>query len=239
LGDATNVRIAPPDAGISTYSLVTIIQHPLALRDTSPELIDLPRPKVSAGPMPADVALFWGTTPEERALRFPGDLPENAQDDLLWRGVDVDAPAGRVFRWLCQLRSAPYSYDWIDNLGRRSPQALTPGLEHLERGQTFMQIFRLEDFAPGAYVTLVTPVGSRGARLFGVVRATYWARPISPNRTRLLVKLRVTSAPGLCGRAMRPLLPWGDLIMMRRQLLNLKRLAEREGLAVGRRTERS
>jgi hypothetical protein len=131
-----------------------------------------------------------------------------------------------VFRWLCQLRVAPYSYDWIDNGGRRSPRELDPELERLERRQRFMQIFELEDFEPGVHVTLATPVGSKGARLFGVVRVTYWARAEAADRTRLLVKLRVVPASGPWGRAMRAFLPWGDLLMMRRQLLNLKALAE-------------
>jgi len=172
------------------------------------------------------IARDWGTTAAERALVFPGDQGDDAGADRLWRGVDVAAPSSMVFRWLCQLRVAPYSYDWIDNGGRRSPGTLDPALERLERGQRFMQIFQLEDFEPGVQVTLVTPAESRGARLFGVVRVTYWARAEAADRTRLLVKLRVVPAPGAWGRAMRAFLPWGDLVMMRRQLLNLKRLAE-------------
>ena len=174
---------------------------------------------------PTGVAWTWGTTAEERATPFPGDPPIDARWRRLWRGVDVAAPAAVVFRWLCQMRVAPYSYDWIDNGGRRSPQTLTPGLEKLERGQTFM-IFRLVDFEDGAYVLLETPPGGSGERLFGRVRIVYWARGVAPDRTRLLVQIGFDPAPGLRGRAMGALLPWGDLVMMRRQLLNLKRLAE-------------
>jgi hypothetical protein len=185
------------------------------------------RPRQALIPaMLRDIARDWGTTPAERELVFPGDLPESADAYCLWRGVDVAAPAGRVFRWLCQLQVAPYSYDWIDNGGRRSPRTLDPRLEQLERGQHFMQIFVLESFEPGVQLTLATPIGSKGAQLFGVVRVTYWARSVAPDRTRLLVKLRSVPGRGPFGRAMRVLLPWGDLVMMRRQLLNLKALAE-------------
>ena len=149
------------------------------------------------------IARDWGTTPAEREAAFPGDRPEDAAADRLWRGVDVATSHQVVFRWLCQLRVAPYSYDWIDNGGRRSPRRLDPELERLECGQRFMQIFVLESFEPGVQVTLATPVGSRGARLFGVVRVTYWARAVAADRTRLLVKLRVVPARGLFGRAMR------------------------------------
>lgn len=178
-----------------------------------------------------DLAHHWGTTPAERQAVFPDDNPEDAGADLLWRGVDVAAPASVVFRWLCQLQVAPYSYDWIDNGGRRSPRHLDPQLEQLACGQPFMQIFVLESFVHGVHLTLVTPAGSRGAKLFGVVRVTYWAKPVAPDRTRLLAKLRVVAAPGLRGAAMRAFLPWGDLVMMRRQLLNLKALAEESGEA--------
>src|SRR5262245_10661577 len=172
------------------------------------------------------IARHWGTTAAEREAIFPGDSPEDGGAYSLWRGNDVEAPAARVFGWLCQLRVAPYSYDWIDNGGRPSPQTRDPELERLERGQVFMRIFVLESFEPGVQLTLATPAGSRGARLFGGVRVTYWARAASAERTRLLAKLRVTPERGAFGSVMARILPWGDLVMMRRQLLNLKALAE-------------
>ena len=129
-----------------------------------------------------------------------------------------------VFRWLCQLRSAPYSYDWIDNFGRTSPRELVAGLEALQRGQPFMRIFELVDFAPGSHLTLAL----RGGRsLFGPLAVTYRVLPAAGGHSRLVVKLReCVRARGLLARARWTLLAAGDLVMMRKQLLTLKALAE-------------
>ena len=137
-----------------------------------------------------------GRRPQERALAFPGDRSEDAAWTALFRGVSIAAPAVLAFRWLCQLRVAPYSYDWIDNRGRQSPRTLTPGLEQLAVGQNVMEIFRLESFEEPVHLTLVTPAGGRGERLFGRMRCTYWVRPASADRVRLLVKLASRARAG-------------------------------------------
>ncbi len=172
------------------------------------------------------VAITWGTRPEEREGAWPCDAWPEGEAEACYRGVSVAAPPERVFRWLCQLRAAPYSYDWIDNLGRRSPQQLTPGLERLEPGQSMMTIFRLRSFTPDRELTLTTGDGP-GPAPFGRVGLTYRVVPDGPGASRLLAKLRFQPPPGLVGRLLAAFLPWGDLVMMRRQLLNLKRLAER------------
>ena len=97
-----------------------------------------------------------------------------------------------MFAWLCQLRVAPYSYDWIDNWGRRSPRERDPALERLEVGQRFMTIFRLEEFERPHHVTLwhegvfgkvagtyATPPGRLVVKLLWSYRA---ARPAGPSR---------------------------------------------------------
>lgn len=172
------------------------------------------------------VAHTWGTDAEERALAFPGDRSEDTEWTSLFRGVSIAAPAALAFRWLCQLRAAPYSYDWLDNRGRASPRTLTPGLEQLAIGQKVMEIFRLESFEEPVHLTLVTPAGGRGERLFGRLRCTYWVRPASEDHVRLLVKLRLAPTQGSVSRFAKAALAWGDLVMMRKQLLNLKSLAE-------------
>ncbi|HXB16985.1 MAG TPA: hypothetical protein VNV44_14715 [Solirubrobacteraceae bacterium] len=170
------------------------------------------------------VVRHWGSTPAERAERFPCDRLAPRAPMRLYRAVDVRAPAPSVFRWLCQLRAAPYSYDLIDNGGHRSPQALTPGLEQLEIGQRFMRIFRLAEFEPGRSITVL----SRGT-LFGEVAVTYRVRETGAGGSRLVAKLLITPPAGpLGGPPARGLLAAGDLVMMRRQLLNLAALAEHE-----------
>ena len=173
-------------------------------------------------------ATTWGTDPDERRLPFPCDTLIPRADAQLFRGVTIEAAPDVVFRWLCQLRAAPYSYDWIDNGGRQSPQVLVPGLEQLKVGQEVMSIFKLTSFAPNKHLTIQNKPRGGGRTLFGDIAVSYLIvpRPDGKDSCRLLVKLVVRYSHSLKGRLMRNLLPFGDLVMMRRQLLNLKRLAE-------------
>jgi hypothetical protein len=174
------------------------------------------------------VSETWGTVREERDLVYPCDFLIAHPEAALYRGVTIDAPAEIVFRWLCQMRVAPYSYDWIDNWGRQSPRELTPELENLAIGQDVMAIFDLVDFERNRHLTIRVKPGSTALRTFGDIAGTYLIIPGPNNSSRLVVKLIANYPRGAKGRLMRALLPWGDLIMMRRQLLNLKQLAERE-----------
>lgn len=178
--------------------------------------------------MSANVARAWGSTPEERESPFPCDALAGTGALACWRAVDVQAPPAILFRWLCQLRRAPYSYDWIDNGGRRSPGTLTPGLEELEVGQTVMRLFSLACFERDRHLTLRT-AGGRLGRFF----VTYRVDPLAADRCRLVVKLVAVLPDGPVGRALAALFPWADLVMMRRQLLNLKRYAERGAGSAG------
>jgi hypothetical protein len=162
----------------------------------------------------------WGSTPEERAETFPCDRFSDSSFESCFRAVDVSAPIDVTFRWLCQLRVAPYSYDWIDNLGRRSPRRRDAANERLANGQRWMTIFRLIDFEVDRHLTLKID----RTKAFGDVVVSYTLRP-APNGSRIVVKLNVRLG------ALSPmrwfLLP-GDLVMMRKQLLTLKELAEGE-----------
>src|SRR5579862_7537973 len=108
------------------------------------------RPDATSGRLPWS----WGATPAERAEPYPceGLLPGPTAS--MFRAADIGAPPDVVYRWLCQLKVAPYSYDWLDNRGRRSPRALTPGLDNVAVGQRLI-IFTVVEFEPGRHITAV------------------------------------------------------------------------------------
>jgi hypothetical protein len=190
------------------------------------DLAPTPTGTVSAVRCPS-VVETWGSAPHERESAYPCDGLID-RPHVVFRAVDIDAPGPLVFRWVCQLRKAPYSYDWIDNLGRRSPRELIEGLDHLEVGQRFMVIFRLSSFEEDRSITLDSTTAP-----FGRVVCTYRVVPTAPDRSRLVVKLLFAVPPGPRGWLTTRLLPVGDLVMMRKQLLTLKALAERDARPAG------
>jgi hypothetical protein len=157
----------------------------------------------------------WNTTPRgtRRAFSYDGYL--DTPVCRLTRAVTITAPPPTVFRWLCQLRVAPYSYDWLDNPGRRSPRRLTPGAERLAQGQPFL-VFQLAEFDEGKSLTGV--VQPRFERIYGPLAGTYAIQPRQDGTCRLVARLDV-GATTTFQRVRRALLAWGDLIMMRKQLL--------------------
>nr|WTA65362.1 polyketide cyclase [Micromonospora sp. NBC_00855] len=160
----------------------------------------------------------WGVTTSETLRAYPCDDFVVSPTLRAWRGVGIDAPAAAVWPWVAQVRLAPYSYDWIDNLGRRSPRQLK-SLPEPQVGEAFTT-------AGGRKLGRIVSVDP-GNQLTSTIMGAYMSYVLVPQEhdaTRLLLKvvMRTTrwAAPGLSV---------GDLIMARRQLLNLKKLAERSG----------
>lgn len=172
-----------------------------------------------------DLPRNWGARPAELAAAYPCDGLLGPAAEPWLRAVTVAADPPEVFRWLCQLKVAPYSYDLLDNLGRRSPRTLTPGAERLAAGQRVMTIFELVSFEQDRELTLLltTPWA---VRAFGGFALTYRVSALGPGRSRLVAKLMAGRHSGPLGAARLRMMAWGDLLMMRRQLLTLRELAE-------------
>jgi hypothetical protein len=156
----------------------------------------------------------WGVTRAEMSLRYPCDdlVPNPAWQ--AWRGVTIHASPDTVWPWVAQIRLAPYSYDWIDNRGRHSPRELH-GLPEPKIGEPFSATAG----HPLGVIVAVEPGVHLTAKIMGVHMS--YVLEGTGQTTRLLLKL---AAPG--GRVLGPLFAIGDLVMARKQLLNLKELAE-------------
>jgi len=164
----------------------------------------------------------WGVSESETLRAYPCDDFVASPTLQAWRGVRVETPAAELWPWVAQVRLAPYSYDWIDNRGRRSPRELA-GLPEPQVGDRFTTVGGRE---LGRIVS-VDP----GKQLTGTIMGAFMSYvlvPQGPDATRLLLKVVMrTTRLAAVGLSV------GDLIMARRQLLNLKRLAERHRARAG------
>lgn len=188
--------------------------------------------------MERGIAYTWGSTSEERLMPFPCDRYMDNSDEAYFRAIDVKVPSQVLFGWLCQLKVGSYSYDWLDRLERQlfkiaaqsipkhpSPEQLLPGVENLAQGQRVMGVFKLVEFEPTRHLTIVMD-DEQAISIFGNIAASYVVLPITQNTCRLILKGLIRYPRNSFWSWMRYILPWGDLLMMRKQFLRLKSLAE-------------
>lgn len=124
----------------------------------------------------------WGVTDDEVARHYPCDDIIPAPVLQAWRGVTVRSTPEGLWRWVGQIRRAPYSYDWIDNLGRRSPQELR-ALPEPAVGQHFSTAAT----RPVGRILSVSPAEQLTGSIAGGV-ISYVLVP-SGDATRLLMKI--------------------------------------------------
>ena len=172
----------------------------------------------------------WGATPDEITGPVAGDdlIPDARLVAI--RSITITAPPTRVFPWLRQMgfgRAGWYSWDLIDNLGRKSATVIRPEWQNLSSGDTM----------PGGPIgftavvvnpptTLVLELRGRG-RLARRIRFSlaYELREL-PAGTRLVTRVRSRIDLPLGRFVERFVLGPGDGFMLRRQLVNVARRAE-------------
>ena len=170
----------------------------------------------------AQIPWHWGAPPRanvpSRTAEFGAPITRTAV---------TRADPGSVMMWVAQLRRAPYSYDWIDNLGRRSPRRPDPALRDLEAGDPLMYIFTVTGNGERHVEAKMTSRVPRA--IFGEVLIRYDVHEVGT--ASVLQYTMWLPATSFLARIRRYLLAWADLPMARKQLLTLIALAQ--AVAVG------
>ena len=169
----------------------------------------------------------WGSTPEEIGSALPGDELCPDARIVATRSITLAAPPEHVFPWLRQMgfgRAGWYSYDLLDNLGRRSARSIIDEWQHVSTGDTIpggpVAFEATIVDPPHSFVLSLATNGMVGRRIHFTL--AYHLRPVNGG-TRLVTRARATiDLPG--GKLLeRLVLEPGDGIMVRRQLLGLAR----------------
>lgn len=173
----------------------------------------------------------WGATRAERTEVLPGDTtPVSEFGMCATRAVTIDAPPSAVWPWICQIgvgKAGWYSYDLLDNLGRRSSEMVIPEWQDVEVGDPAAP---MSPFAPLCDSPWrVAQVEPNAVMLWRNRVAGTWVwvlRPLPDSRTRLVSRIRISYASP-SGLAFAPLLELADFPMFRRMLLGIRERAER------------
>lgn len=194
--------------------------------------------------------LRWGATDEELHGSYPGKdlVPDSTRSATM--AVTINAPPERVWPWLVQMgtdRAGWYSWDRLDNFGRRSADRLHPEWQQLRVGDRLAakpdgsQWWEVAALQPGRFLALRMSLDLRG-------------RPFDPAEERPrhytdsiwgfllqelpghLTRLVVSGYWSLRPRWLRPIMSFAVLepshwIMQTRQFTNLKRRAETDQLS--------
>ena len=171
----------------------------------------------------------WGSTDEETKEALPGDHLIGSPAFSATRSITISAPPAEVFPWVAQLgfgRAGWYSYDLIDNFGRKSATTLHPEWAVNAVGDVVpggpISFFVREIDAPN-HLVLELSNARRSSRL--TFTMSYVLRPIGDS-TRLISRIRSGLRAPFGAVVLRSALGPGDGVMLRRQLLGIKGRAE-------------
>ncbi len=170
----------------------------------------------------------WGTTDAERERRMPADELVPRPHLVATRALTIEAPPEAVWPWLVQMgyqRGGWYSYDWLDNFGVPSARRIIPELQNLKVGD------KLAPTTGGFVVAALEPphsmvLVSRTAKGRIMMSWSFLLEPLEGRRSRFIERIRGVYAFNLTGLLLYLAVEPADFVMMRKQMLNLKRRAE-------------
>jgi len=150
----------------------------------------------------------------------------------LFRCVEINAGASDIFVWLKQLRIAPYSYDFLDNRFRRSPDYIIGNLPPLKVSTHYLLAFHIFGFEENSFIAcrfcepINPPVNLYMKDLFFEYRIAEQG-----TKTILWCKIKGYLNTDISSKGFFFIFSVVNKIMMARQLKNIKKLSER--LALG------
>jgi hypothetical protein len=188
--------------------------------------------------------LGWIATGEEQLEPLPGDdlLPVESGAT---HAITIAAPAAAVWPWLAQMgfgRAGWYSHDLLDNAGRPSAEEIRPALQAIAAGDLLPSsagartYFEVLDLRAGAHLVLgfhmVWPFRSArwaepSTRVSQRATWTFVLRPAGGGATRLLARARGVSRPARLWVLWDAFFSVAHVPMQRKQLLGIRRRAER------------
>lgn len=170
---------------------------------------------------------FWGATIEEIHGSVVGDNLCHDATLIATRSITISAPPKDVFPWIRQMgfgRAGWYSYDWIDNLGRRSATKVHEEWQSVESGDKIpsgpISFTAAIVDEPRHFVLEIKSLGKKSPKLHFTL--AYELRD-DPQGTRLVTRMRSHIKLPFGSLFERFILGPGDGIMLRRQLLTINR----------------
>jgi hypothetical protein len=164
---------------------------------------------------------------------FIDSLPDISNTDCreLLRCIEIRANASDIFVWLKQLRIAPYSYDFLDNRFRKSPDYIIENLPPLKVNTHYLLAFHIYEFEENSFIVcrfcepINPPVNLYMKGLFFEYRIVEQG-----TKTKLWCKIKGYINPDISSKGFFYFFSVINKIMMARQLKNIKKLSERLNL---------
>jgi len=180
---------------------------------------------------------YWGATPEEIQSPVVGDDLCPKATLIATRSITISAPPHDVFPWIRQMgfgRAGWYSYDWLDNLGRKSATTIHDEWQSVEAGDKVpsgpISFTAAIVEAPRHFVLEIKSLGKRSPKLHFTL--AYELRD-DPQGTRLVTRMRSHINGPLGSLIEKLILGPGDGFMLRRQLLTISKNASKNSRESG------
>jgi len=158
------------------------------------------------------------------------DIHRTKPGELL-RSIDVQSCTSSIYVWLKQLRIAPYSYDLLDNRGRKSPGYIIENLPQLKINTHFLLAFHIFGFEENKFIAgrFCQPINPPVNRYVKEMYIEYRIQESGTN-VRLWCKVKGWYNNDLASQGFYRIFSAVNLIMTTRQLRNIKKLSERLGM---------